>query len=304
MAAILVWGVIGYFAARMLLDKSFRVFGRWKGGLAVAAVFAALFCVVGFDLTGFETRIPDPAKVDGVELYGLYAVHLGDSGDGFQQELDDPELLQLVNILHQEAVAQRDEERQAQAQLGGVSTQLRLDYRLKGGGTLSRRYTLWLDPDEMDREGTAAWAVQQFYDNRELYWGVYGFARLEEALAGGLRLDRVELNHYDETTGEENGGVLYGGDARTVLEAVKEDFFANRIGVRRVDDEERWHGGPAESSLVFYSSDAPEGGYYTVQIALQDTASSTLSALAELEDRIERGGQGTWEDGFPATEAG
>ena len=29
-----------------------------------------------------------------------------------------------------------------------------------------------------------------------------------------------------------------------------------------------------------------------------------LSALAELEDRIERGGQGTWEDGFPATEAG
>ena len=156
----------------------------------------------------------------------------------------------------------------------------------------------------MDREGTAAWAVQQFYDNRELYWGVYGFARLEEVLAGGLRLDRVELNHYDEATGEENGGVLYGGDARTVLEAVKEDFFANRIGVRRVDDEERWHGGPAESSLVFYSSDAPEGGYYTVQIALQDTASSTLSALAELEDRIERGGQGTWEDGFPATEAG
>ena len=59
---------------------------------------------------------------------------------------------------------------------------LRLDYRLKGGGTLSRRYTLWLDPDEMDREGTAAWAVQQFYDNRELYWGVYGFARLEEGL--------------------------------------------------------------------------------------------------------------------------
>ena len=101
MTAILVWGVIGYFAARMLLDKSFRVFGRWKGGLAVAAVFAALFCVVGFDLTGFETRIPDPAKVDGVVLYGLYAVHLGDSGDGFQQELDDPELLQLVNILHQ-----------------------------------------------------------------------------------------------------------------------------------------------------------------------------------------------------------
>lgn len=304
MVAILAWGLVGYFAAQMLLDKSFRVFGKWKGAVAVAAVFAALFLVVGFDLTGFETRVPAPDSVASVEVYGFHAVYLGDSGDSFGQELDDPELLKLVNILHKEAVAQRDEERQTQAQLGGVSTQLMLDYHLKGGGTLSRRYSLWLDPDEVDVEGTAAWAVQQCYDNRDLYWKVYGFAQLEEAMAGGVRLDRVELHRYDEETGMKTDGYLYAGDARALLAAVKEDFFAGRIGVRRVDDESRWHGGPVEGSLEFCSGDAPEGGYYTVQIALQDTASSTLTALEGMADRIEGDGQGTGTDGFPATEMG
>lgn len=66
MGAILVWGVAGYFAAQMILDKTFRVFRKWPGAAAVAAVFVALFLVVGFDLTGYETRIPDPASVERV----------------------------------------------------------------------------------------------------------------------------------------------------------------------------------------------------------------------------------------------
>ena len=45
MAAMVVWAVAGYFVARMLLDKTFRVFRRWKGAVAVVAVFIALFLV-------------------------------------------------------------------------------------------------------------------------------------------------------------------------------------------------------------------------------------------------------------------
>ncbi len=304
MAAMLVWGVLGYFAARMLLEKSFRVFGKWKGALAVAAVFVALFCVVGYDLTGFETRVPDPAGVDSVYVSGINAVCLGDDGDYLSLDAASPEAIELFTALHKEAVAQRDVERQTQAQLGGVNTHLSLAYTLKGGGTLERRYSLWLDPEEMDREGTAAWAVQRLYDNRELYWEVYGFAGLEEAMAGGVRLDRVDVGRYDEAVGATLWGALYGGDARALLAAVKEDFFAGRIGVRRVDDTAHWHGGPVEDSLQFFSGEVPKDDsytYYNVRIALQDTASSTLAALEELADRIEVDGQGTWTDGLPDT---
>lgn len=284
MCAIVVWGVIGYFGAQMLLDKSFRVFRKWKGAAAVAAVFIALFLVVNFDLTGFETRIPDPSTVDSVEAGGITAVYLGDDGDHFQQTITDQSVIELINILHREAVAQRDEERQAQMQIGGTSTSLDLTYRLKTGGTLTRRYTVWLDPDEVNREGAAAWAVQQLYDNRELYWQAYGFGQLETYLAEGGRLENANHEFYDEEAGMSDYAVYYGKDAATLFAAMKEDFFAGRIAVRRVEDEEHWYGGSLRNYLMFEAATKAGGSFY-VQISLQDTATSTLAALEGMAGR-------------------
>lgn len=284
MIAIVVWGLIGYFGAQMLLDKSFRVFRKWKGAAAVAAVFIALFLVVNFDLTGFETRIPDPSTVDSVEAGGITAVYLGDDGDHLQQTITDQSIIDLINILHREAVAQRDEERQAQMQIGGTSTSLELTYRLKTGGTLTRRYTVWLDPDEVNREGAAAWAVQQLYDNRELYWQAYGFGQLETYLAEGGRLENANHEFYDEEAGMSDYAVYYGKDAATLFAAMKEDFFAGRIAVRRVDDEEHWYGGSLRNYLMFEAATKAGGSFY-VQISLQDTATSTLAALEGMAGR-------------------
>lgn len=312
MAAIVVWGVIGYFAAEMLLQKSFRVFKKWKGAAVVAAVFVALFLAVGFDFTGFETRVPSPDSVDSVRVEGINAVWLGDDGEnlGYRgQEITDPDLIELITILHREAVEQRGEERQTQYQIRGVSTTLNVTYRLKGGGTLTRRYNgIWLDPKEMHQEGTAAWAVQRLYDNRELYWQVYGFDHLEELLSAGGRLESAARESYNEVTGVYEEAVFYGRDASALLSAVKEDFFAGRIGVFRVDDEEHWHGGSPDNNLSF-SATGPEDaeGHRPsahVTIAIQDTASSTLAALEGMADRIEGDQPGAWTDGFPATEAG
>ncbi len=284
MCAIVVWGVIGCFGAQMLLDKSFRVFRKWKGAAAVAAVFIALFLVVNFDLTGFETRIPDPSTVDSVEAGGITAVYLGDDGDHLQQTITDQSIIDLINILHREAVAQRDEERQAQMQIGGTSTSLELTYRLKTGGTLTRRYTVWLDPDEVNREGAAAWAVQQLYDNRELYWQAYGFGQLETYLAEGGRLENANHEFYDEEAGMSDYAVYYGKDAATLFAAMKEDFFAGRIAVRRVEDEEHWYGGSLRNYLMFEAATKAGGSFY-VQISLQDTATSTLAALEGMAGR-------------------
>ena len=90
MAAILLWGIAGYFVARMLLSKSFRVLRHWKGAVAVGVVFLALFAVVGFDLTGFETRVPRAQDVASVTIRGLGGTPYD---DGFRVDavLDDPE---------------------------------------------------------------------------------------------------------------------------------------------------------------------------------------------------------------------
>ena len=284
MIAIVVWCVIGYFAAEMLLQKSFRVFRAWKGGVAVAAVFIALFLVVGLDLTGFETRVPDPDQVDSVSVSGLEVMYLQDDGDEFRGSFSDPELIRLITVIHQEAVAQRDEERETQARLGGGSTSLYVTYTLKNGSTMSRRYSMvWVQPGEVDQEGAAAWALQQIYDNRELCWQMYGFDRLEAYLAEGGRLE-CAARGYDEYAGEREDAVWYAGDAPALLAAVKEDFFAGRLGARRVT-KDKWASNEPDKALCFRSdSQGDEGGYY-IRIALSDTASSTLAAMEELADR-------------------
>ena len=189
MVSILVWAAIGWFVARMLLEKSFRVFRHWKGAAVTAGVFALLFLVVGLDLTGFESRVPTADQVESVELEGFRLCHLGDGGDNFTVEADSPELVDYAILLHQAAVDQRD---------GGpagdtVSTTLRVTYHLKNGGELARWYVnFWVEPNEADREGTSAWAIQQMYDDRELYWKGYGFAEAERLLSEeGWRLQEA-----------------------------------------------------------------------------------------------------------------
>lgn len=283
MASILVWAVIGYFAARMLLDKSFRVLRYWKGAAISAGAFVLLFLVVGFDLTGFETRVPTAEQVDYMELNGLRVASLGDGGDYVYTEESNPALVEYVIRLHQAAVDQRDSH-PAEAR---VNTSLGVTYHLKNGGELSRYYdNVWIDAREVDQEGTAAWVIQQMYNDRDLYWRGYGFAEAERRMAEeGWRIqEAVYANSGDAE-------VYYGGaDARELYEAVREDFQAGRIGVRRVQD---WNRAYDRHNLYF--TFAGEGNArWSVDIRVQDTAASTLAVLERLEEENKGQGYGTW----------
>ncbi len=68
---VLVWSLIGYFAAEMLLKKSFRVLKAWKGSVALGAVMLLLCLSVSLDWYGFENRVPAAGQVESVELWGL-----------------------------------------------------------------------------------------------------------------------------------------------------------------------------------------------------------------------------------------
>lgn len=291
MISILVWAVIGYFVARMLLEKSFRVLRYWKGAAISAGAFVLLFLVVGFDLTGFETRVPTADQVDYVEFDGIRLCYLNDDGDHFTFSEQSRELADYAILLHQAAVDQRDSHPAGTM----ARTSLRLTYRLKNGGELSRWYDdVWIDPSQVDQEGAAAWAVQQMYDDRELYWKGYGFAEAERRMAEeGWRLQEVMYeyeDYYDKypeaTEGPTDREVrnqteYYGGaEALALYEAVKEDFQAGRIGVRRVED---WDKSYYDRNVLNFSFAGEDGGYWSISIRVQDTAASTLMALERLE---------------------
>lgn len=60
----LIGGFIGYFAAEMLLRKTFRVFRKVKGFIAFALVIVVLLGAIHFDLFGYETYVPDVRDVE------------------------------------------------------------------------------------------------------------------------------------------------------------------------------------------------------------------------------------------------
>ena len=285
MAAILVWGVAGYFAAQMLLDKSFRVFKKWKGAAAVAGVFAALFLVVGLDLTGFETRVPGPGEVQAVHLQRLSVETLGDDGDQVAETITNPEFIQMVTAIHQAAVNQGEGNVWPQGYGVGRNVDLRVDYELKNGSTMSRQYfMIWLDPQQVDQEGTAAWAVEQFCQDRELQWNVYGFDTLEQRLATpGWRLSEVRYENYEDGSHAPNH-YYHNQDAQDLLAAVKEDFFAGRIGVRSVTHPYDGGGRTGGRSIIFQAEN-DDNYVWSVNICVQDTASSTLAVLERLEEK-------------------
>lgn len=259
MISILLWGVAGYFVAQMLLDKSFRVFRKWKGAAAVAAVFLLLFAVVGFDLTGFETRLPAAAEVESVQIYGLES-QPSDDAYYIRVCVDDPETIERVIALHQAAIEQRNG-------TGSDSVSVELEYTLSDGSTLSRRYNLTYSAGQISQEGSVAWAVDQLLSDRDLVWKAYGF---DEAMA--LEADGVRLT--SAVYGDE--GYYYGEDAETLLAAVLRDFEANRIGVRGLPYRGEWVP-PLTFTWAVSTTD-----WHTVEIAVTDTATETLKALEEL----------------------
>ena len=216
-----------------------------------------------------------------VEFRGADVHQLGDGGDYLSVEESGPEFVGYAILLHQAAVDQKGYEFRPNGTTQGST--LRLTYHLKNGSTLSRQYGLYVDAGEVDQEGSAAWVVQQIYDDRDLYWRAYGFEAAEERVAEeGWHLQEVMYENDGHDPGTDQT-VYYGGtQARELYEAVKEDFQAGRIGVRRVKD---WQKSTFDRhNLQFQFSDGSYGSWW-IDIRVQDTASSTLAVLEELANQ-------------------
>ena len=254
MAAMVVWAIVGYFVARMLLDKTFRVFRRWKGAVAVAAVFVALFLVVGFDLTGYETRVPDPAQVASVEILGVHSEPNDNASymDGVVAE--DPEEIALVTQLHQAVVDHREEENGPQ----GYRSSLDLTYHMKNGTTMTRSYTIYAESQESGQPGTTAYALEQLLADRDLVWQAYYLDEAQAILDDGGQLTGVyysidgDIGNWPDTSTQE---VALDSDmqARPSQEIAPSDMPMTDASSTPADGEDA-----AQTDWNFYGDDAQE----------------------------------------------
>lgn len=163
-------GLIGFFAAEMLLKKSFRVWKTgWRGALGVTAALVALGVALSLDLTGYEKWVPDPAQVQHVNVdLEVYTPN----GYSFVST-DDPETIRLTAEAHRALIA--DKRRQQAANRSAhdgedgatvVRGGFHVSYVLTNGRVVNRNYSsLILDSGTLGDPASPAAALTALYND-------------------------------------------------------------------------------------------------------------------------------------------
>lgn len=288
---ILVWTVVGCFAAEMLLKKSFRVLKAWRGAAVMAAVVLALCLVCLMDVFGVVNRVPAAARVQSVHV----EIDMGypyDAGRTLSADFTDVVQIEKVLALHRAIVDCREAEGRGFDSESDY-TSAYFTYTLSGGGKLDRRYrSVPICAEDLDTKGTVAYALSQIAGDRELAAIAYDFdGFLKDARLTSAYLDRVYLDGraYSET--------LYLDDYRQELwDAVQRDFAVGNIGARYLFDNDRVRrentyqtdlifevsgdrgeaAGPASNGEVYYET---RSSNRYLAITLSPNARNTLAVL-------------------------
>ncbi|MBR6332732.1 MAG: hypothetical protein IKR78_06370, partial [Dehalococcoidales bacterium] len=153
-----VAGLIGYFVAKMITHKSFRVFRRAYIPVLVTAAFAVLFCLTfSADLTGIQGRVPEREKIEYVDLRL--------NNDSLMvNENENPELVDEVRKLHLYIVDHADEYKRT-SQSGGAQDEnvlmnFSVTYSMHSGKTLSRSYEFYVSWDSYDDPDSFAYLTK------------------------------------------------------------------------------------------------------------------------------------------------
>lgn len=269
-------GAIGYFGASMLLAKSLKVFRQtWKGMGLVVIGCAAICCVLHFDVLNITGRVPEVSQVESVRLYvagNNYTFYPG----------EDDDLLQKVRTVHQAIAADAQyfmEMENVSVEDRGLRTAytyVRLNYELKNGRTVTRRYNLRLWEDRLEQPETAEYLLDQLVNSRE------------------MRLRRI---HVADSGYQADGGYIYlesrdkgfdlsSREAAAILEAVSQDAAAGNWGDVDwfVSDQRDEYAIDLRLTYLYESPGSQEtySSYDSVVITLRPEMEHTIRCLKEL----------------------
>ena len=297
-ACVVVWAVAGYFVARMLLCKSFRVLKYWKGAAASFGVMALLCAACFADVMGITTWVPQADEMVSVTV-DCRINYPYDSGDGIRANVTDPEQIAQTIALHQAIVDHRDtvDTSSSRYQAGDEYTRLDVIYTLTDGRTVRRSYfDLPIRGEDRDTEGTVTWALDQIAQDRAAVEAMYGFDRLEQYRLVEAYLDRAGAQ-AGQTETETSQPLYLEGASNTQLkelwQAMRADFDAGTIGVRYLFDDQQRRENTYVTDLVFVfeipaadrevpgTTVAQEGYSTDLRITLTPNAENTLSWLTQ-----------------------
>ena len=233
-------GLIGYFAAEMLLKKSFRVLrSGWRGAVVVMAVLVALGCVMSLDLTGYERWVPDESEIVSASVdFSIY----GNDAYAFVSTME-PEQLRLITAAHRALIGDKARQQSLGTEFydqdGVAYGRFGVSYSLRDGRVVRRDYSgVAFYEAELGDPNSPAAAATALYNNEtvallrtlgRLHVGVDSDPRR----LNGLRLigGRFNAEKYHEL-----GDYFYSeqfdlsaAEAQELYDAILRDVAARRI---------------------------------------------------------------------------
>ena len=167
---ILTGLTVGWFVARMLLDKTLRVFRRRSilGLLALILAVGASVGITALDPLGVENRIPEVEDVESVRVDDFYNGTTGREEDVFRSPEDIEKVVRLQELAISQNIRDWNRHEIYQLQESYHVVNFRLQYTLKNGKQLNRYYFVTSEGESGDLA-------------RDL------FGRLERVIPPGLR---------------------------------------------------------------------------------------------------------------------
>lgn len=244
-ACMVALGLVGYFAAEMLLQKSFRILKQsWKGGAALAAVLILVCAAFSADLLGVEKYIP--AKDDVQRLnFNINGINYVNG------TVTDPETIGRFLSLHEKIVEERPKSVQNTAKAAYIN--LWLNYTLEDGKNISRRYDFTYQSGNLGEDGSVLSQMAALMSDPAVRRADLSSRFLDDV----DRLTAAEITLYQTQPGGKNQTMNFDADtAQTLLDALEKDIDAGHMGTDALD-QDAWYANTYANSLTFYYREKP-----------------------------------------------
>lgn len=135
--SMIIFAFIGYFGAKMLLEKSFHVFrGSWVGFIVVCCLCAVFTLCCDLDVLGIGSYVPKVSSVKSLNV-------------NYAGRIVDPSVIEDYIQLHKDIVSKKD--RYENNSYADSYEYVTFNYTLKDDRTISRAYRLPFDDENAAR---------------------------------------------------------------------------------------------------------------------------------------------------------
>lgn len=270
MLCIIFCGLLGYYAAEMLLKKTFRVFrNSWRGAVILTALLLAVGIGTARDVLGVASRIPAVSRIASVDFNfsGENQCSGAVSDAGLIREFCEAQ----KSILAEKGVMlQREKVYNAHGTDRYSYAGVIICYHLKNGSTISQNYGLYYTLSDLKHSSGAISRLAKLAAEPEIQ---------RSNLLAHLTPDQVRNGELDylKTAGS-LGTVSFDRDAaREICAAAERDIAAGHFGKNQFDYQSYRRETYANTLRLYYKN--AQGDLIPQSISFSSNCTELIAAL-------------------------